>query len=174
MPNMINLWTGNINKLMLWSTEIKKAYLGTTVIYDKTSITKDLWFTYNTFNNTFWERWLRITNWTSNINLLSIEKDANSTCTRARIYNSSNTLLWTATFVWNIATFSWITITASSIFRIICDDSGISSYRWDYKTQSFPVVFTDFTISWGWQWNASSWNNDPWNAYIIKQITYKK
>lgn len=173
MLNMINLWTTGINKIMLWTIEIKKAYLWTTVIYDKTSITQDLWFVYNTFNMFNAERWLRITNWASNIVLLSIEKDANSTCTRARVYNSSNTLLWTATFVWNIATFSWVTITSSSIFRIILDDNG-NSYRLDYKTQSFPVVFTDFTISGWWSWSATWWSNDPWNAYIIKQITYKK
>jgi hypothetical protein len=92
----------------------------------------------------FWPLVTMLTSWS----IKSITKDSNSTATRWIIKNSSWTIVATATFSWNVATFSSpYAVTAWNQYYFQADSNG-STYTRAYTTSSSTVPWANFVFPW--------------------------
>lgn len=178
MHNMINLWTWIINKILLWVNEIKKIYLGNIVIYDKTWTREEI---ISLSQQWYWNSsaiWIQIA-MNNNCELISVEKpwgladydDVN----RARIYSSVSwwTLLWTASFVWNVATFTWITLSTWWVrYWVLYDRADGNSFNRQRATRSWVINKTNFNVEYGRVW-ANWGSQDSSYYYAVSAITTK-
>lgn len=110
------------------------------------------------------------------ISLVSVTKSATSTATRCRIWADNSgaygTLLGTATFSSNVATFSSpISLTSGTKYIIEADNSG-SSHTVHRKSafSSYPITETDFA----WNSGSSDGSTITSNVYEVLSITYTK
>lgn len=118
-----------------------------------------------TFNDTW--AWFTATYWciiSSKIQwtITKVTKTSTTTATRVLIVdNTSWTTLWTATFSWNIATFSTpIAINIWEQYRVLVDNNGSSYNIHRYLTATFPVNRTHINYVWGW-------HNGAWSSSFI-------
>lgn len=103
-----------------------------------------------------------------NIRISAVNKDG-SFCdaTRAVVKNNAWSILATATFSWNVATFSSdVKITIGSYFRIELDSNG-SNYQAKRTTApSYPQARTNVSYISG----SIDWVDDPWFAWNIDSV----
>ena len=106
---------------------------------------------------------------TPEVNLIITEviKKPSATSTRSRIFTDGYTVLDTATFSGNTATFTGsILLTAGVTYRIENDASGSSHAPWGQATTSFPILRTRFRVLSGSSVGTSYYTN-VWGAYSI-------
>lgn len=119
--------------------------------------------------STYWQRIMSNINWF----LKHIVKSPTCTATKAYLKNSWWTILATATFSWNIASFCY-NLTAWTTYRIECWSDGVS-YTVHYVVWSFPQNTANINIlSWsiGWiDWSAVSLHS---NIVDIVTWTYEE
>jgi len=130
------------------------------------------WVTLNSNETSqFAYKWVKF-NTNENIWVVSIEKVAWCTATKAYIYNNTYTLLWSALFVWNIATLNteWL-INWQDYY--ICAWSDWSSYTSVKQTWSASFPYNNTKIDYIWWFNKTidstdvSNNNASWNTSVF-------
>jgi hypothetical protein len=102
------------------------------------------------------------------LNIVSVTKSSTCTATKAYIKTDTwNTILATATFIWNIATFATpYSFNINDYFRIEADNNW-ASYTCHYKSSPwFPKTATDIIYNTG----SSNWSNYS-DALNIDSIT---
>jgi len=126
------------------------------------------WVTLNSNETSqFAYKWVKL-NTNENIWVVSIEKVAWCTATKAYIYNNTYTLLWSALFVWNIATLNtkWL-INWQDYY--ICAWSDWSSYTSVKQTWSASFPYNNTKLDYIRWFNKTvdssdiSNNNTSWN-----------
>lgn len=81
--------------------------------------------------------------------IVSVTKSASCTATRAKILDSGGSVIDTATFSGNTATFaSPVALSNATVYRVECDKSG-ASYSWHTKSGSTFNSSTDFNYTAG-------------------------
>lgn len=100
------------------------------------------------------------------VNLIAINKDASSGCTRAYLLNSSNSTLVNATFNTNIASFNYTLIQGLN-YSAICDNDG-SAYTASYNPSApaYPFTATNVNFVTGYQNGAYS-SSDQLNILSV-------
>lgn len=93
------------------------------------------------------------------LRLHQVTKRAASASTRCLVYSwtqaSPWSLLWTAMFSWNVATFSWCIIPAWN-FYIVCDAEWASrNEAYGNVSPAYPQAGTNVTFVSAWNWNTS-------------------
>jgi hypothetical protein len=96
-----------------------------------------------------------------------ITKDASCTSTKAYILDSSKSVLYTATFSGNTATFTGANLSNATTYYMATDNNG-SSYtrRLNYNDQSYPQNRTNINYT-----GALDGTNDTLKAFNIVSIT---
>jgi len=114
--------------------------------------------------------WYRIQ---SNINwfLSQIIKSATSTATRALIYaDNGTTLLASASFVWNIATFNQV-ITNTTFYRVWVDNNWSSYTSHRVFAGGYPQNYSNVNYIWWALGTGNMTTNDTSNWFDILSIT---
>lgn len=106
------------------------------------------------------ERWCRIYANTNHA-IKKVTRISTCTATRCRITTDWWTVLWTATFSWDVATFSpTVNLTAWNYYKIMADNSGWS-YTFSEYACTYPKNFTDFNLI----------SRNDWNTFFIWNIS---
>lgn len=120
------------------------------------------------------EQWVRFTP-KNNIQIKTVTKDSSCDATRAVIRDDiwGWTLISSATFSWNVATFWDVVLLKWIVYRILAD-SNWSSYTWRRKVTAdvvYPILWTNIEyISW---YNAWTVTNQIWNIATITSDNIK-
>lgn len=174
MPKMIKLWNTTINKLMLWSIEVKKAYLGTAVIIDNTwanvTVTDNV---FPNYNNNWWMNtsiWIKFTT-KYRLKLWTITRAGSWNNVYCHLKNSAWTILKT---VWpfsgqfvNTISFDNYILQSWTTYRI--EISWNMDVSWSIS--SFPLNRTHINwISASENWSDTWSNITSWRQYWITSI----
>jgi hypothetical protein len=110
-----------------------------------------------------------------NLVVKTVNKNASCTATKAYLKNDVGTLLATATFSWNVATFALYVFNANDYFRIELG-SDWASYTFRYNNSPwFPKTWTNIIYNTGsldWSNNSSASNIDSIETWIFTAWEY--
>lgn len=147
----LNLWNTSVNWLFLGNTEIKKAYLGATLIYDKTVVPNwllnNLISYYEFENNVLDSHWSN--NWTDNWT-----SDIAWKILRGRSFDWANDYVLTWNIVWGNSQVSiscWVFMDSVTWIRPIMSD-------WATGTNEFLLRVNWGTLQWFLETSTAQYN----------------